>query len=307
MKYPRVVMMAGALVLAAWVAAFGGVAGTGRGTGAAQPATVADAAAGGDALVGIDHMPFAVKDLDRAILEFQRLGFAIKPGRLHADGIHNAHVKFPDGAGIELITASEPTDDLTRQYLRFLAAGEGPAFVSFHSASLAELTQHLEKAHFASVVHDGLLEVQDPALEWLFLFAGTNQSPTDRPEHFAHPNTADATLAVWIVGPDEMRMTAFFTGLGARIERKRVFVPDAVLATVATVANGEVVFLPQSRQLIPDHPIVGAVFHVRDFDTAERVLRSGKVRGIRKLQTEAHRSLFVPPQETGGAWLEFRQ
>ena len=38
MKYPRVVMMAGALVLAAWVAAFGGVAETGRGTGAAVPA-----------------------------------------------------------------------------------------------------------------------------------------------------------------------------------------------------------------------------------------------------------------------------
>jgi hypothetical protein len=302
MKYPGVVMMAGALVLAA---ALAGVAGAG--SGVAQPATVVDATAGGGALIGIDHMPFAVKDLDRAILEFQRLGFAIKPGRFHADGIHNAHVKFPDGAGIELITASAPADDLTRRYLRFLAAGEGPAFVSFHSASLAELTQHLEKAHFAAAAHDGLLEVQDPALEWLFLFAGTNQSPTDLPEHFAHPNTADATLAVWIAGRDEARMAAFFTGLGARIERKRVFVPDAMLATVATVANGEVIFLPPSRQLIADHPIVGAVFHVRDLDTAERVLRSGKVRGIRKLQAESHRSLFVPPQETAGVWLEFRQ
>jgi hypothetical protein len=45
-----------------------------------------------------------VKDLNAASERYQALGFTLKPGRLHADGIRNNHVKFPDGSGIELIS-----------------------------------------------------------------------------------------------------------------------------------------------------------------------------------------------------------
>ena len=69
---------------------------------------------------GLDHIPVAVTDLDRAAADFRRLGFVIKPGRPHDDGIRNRHVKFPNGGGIELITASDPTDDLARDYADWL-------------------------------------------------------------------------------------------------------------------------------------------------------------------------------------------
>lgn len=259
------------------------------------------------ALIGIDHIPLVVKNLERATRTYQRLGFAIKPGRFHADGIRNAHVKYPDGAGIELITADRASDDLTRQYLGLLSAGEGPAFVSFHTADLGAVTQRLETSGVGYSLHDGLLDVRAPELEWLFLFAGTNQSPTDRPENFAHPNTADATSAVWIAVSDERPLLAFFSDLGARIEHKQVFVPESRLATVVQSANGEVILLPASRQLIPGRPIVGVVFHVRDLEATRRVLRAGNVRGTRQLQTTSYRSVFVPPAETRGVWLEFRQ
>ena len=259
------------------------------------------------ALIGIDHIPLVVKDLDRATRTYQRLGFAIKPGRFHADGIRNAHVKYPDGAGIELITADQANDALTRQYLGLLSAGEGPAFVSFHVADLAPVTERLGRSGLDYSEHDGLLDLRAPALEWLFLFAGTNQSPTDRPENFAHPNTADATSAVWIAVSDATPLVAFFTSLGAQIEHKQVFVPEPRLATVVQSANGEIILLPASRQLLAGRPIVGVVFHVRDLDATRRVLRAGNVQGIRQLQTTSYRSVFVPPSQTHGVWLEFRQ
>ena len=52
---------------------------------------------------GLDHVPVAVADLDRAAADFARLGFVIKPGRPHSDGIQNKHIKFPNGGEIELI------------------------------------------------------------------------------------------------------------------------------------------------------------------------------------------------------------
>ena len=60
----------------------------------------------------------------------------------------------------------------------------------------------------------------------------------------------NATLAVWIAGRDQPQILALFKACGARIEQKQVYVPDPLLATVATVANGEVVFLPVERQIM---------------------------------------------------------
>ena len=47
---------------------------------------------------------------------YQRLGFSLKPGRFHAHGLRNNHIKFEDGSGLELISPpGHPTDDLTRR------------------------------------------------------------------------------------------------------------------------------------------------------------------------------------------------
>ena len=76
------------------------------------------------AVTGLDHIPIAVRDLDRAAADYRALGFALKPGRPHDDGITNQHVKFPNGTELELITAAEARDELTATYLKHLAAGE---------------------------------------------------------------------------------------------------------------------------------------------------------------------------------------
>jgi len=88
-------------------------------------------------VVGLDHIPVAVRDLERASADFRALAFAIKPGRDHANGIRNAHVKFRDGSGIELITAGAAVDELTTRYVDLLAHGEGPAFVALHAVWIA--------------------------------------------------------------------------------------------------------------------------------------------------------------------------
>ena len=91
-----------------------------------SPAVPAEPAA----RVGISHVNIAVANLDGASADYARLGFALKEGRPHPDGIRNRHVKFPDGTEIELITAPEATDALTTHYRQLIGAGDGPAFLS---------------------------------------------------------------------------------------------------------------------------------------------------------------------------------
>jgi catechol 2,3-dioxygenase-like lactoylglutathione lyase family enzyme len=281
--------------------------GLAAGVGYPSSALSGDATPATSPIVGIDHIPLAVKDLERAAETYRRLGFAIKPGRLHADGIRNSHVKFEDGAGIELITAPAATDALMARYVQLLSQGEGPAYVSFHAESLLAVQDGLAHLGHAYSVDNGFLEITSAALQWLFIFEGNNRSPTDRPEHFAHPNTANATLAVWIAGGDEQQVLAVFAALGARIGQKTVYAPDPVLATVATVANGEIVFLPSERQVTRGRPIVGVVFRTRDLSALQHALRSADVHHPVSLDTATYRSVFIAPQDTHGVWLEFRE
>jgi hypothetical protein len=102
-------------------------------------------------------------------------------------------------------------------------------------------------------------------------------------------------------------MLKLFTSLGAQVQQKWVHVPNAIRATVATVANGEVIFLPGERQMIPGRPIVGAVFQITDLAALRRVLEPAVQHRSVKVQTKSYRSLFVRPQDSHGIWLEFRE
>ena len=112
------------------------------------------------------------RNLEQAADRYKALGFALKPGRPHDNGIRNQHVKFTDGTELELITAPEARDALTNKYRRHIAAGDGPAFLALYAPGRPRAA--------GNAVPD-------------YIFLGPrNSSPTDRPEHFAHPNGAES-------------------------------------------------------------------------------------------------------------------
>jgi catechol 2,3-dioxygenase-like lactoylglutathione lyase family enzyme len=263
----------------------------------------ASAAAGPEpARIGLDHIPVAVRDLEAASATYRALGFALKPGRPHANGIRNAHVKFPDGAGIELLTVPAAVDRLSTKYVEMIRAGEGPAFLSFHARDTAALQGALRAGGYPFSDAGGLTDLQSPELGFLF-WIRDNRSPTDRPEHFAHPNGATALGAVWVATDDGGGLARLLVALGGRQERRKVFAPDRAEATVVTLAEGDVFILPARHQLLPGRPIIGASFRVRDLATVRRALAAGRVSPRTGL--ELAERLVVEPSKAHGLWLEF--
>jgi hypothetical protein len=253
------------------------------------------------AVTGLDHIPVAVADLERAAGAFRELGFALKPGRPHANGIRNQHVKFPDGTELELITAPEARDRLTATYRRHLLDGDGPAFLAFYAPSLDAAAAAMDAARIPYERRAGFLGLpHDQVLNYVFL-AGRNQSPTDRPEHFDHPNGAESLIGVWLSAEDLSEERRLLTTLGATFSDDLVWVPDAVRASVAHLAEGEVVFLPDSRQLTRGRRIAGATIRVRNAATARRLLGRHAV-----IPPDRSTSVFVRPSSAHGIWLEFR-
>ena len=82
--------------------------------------------------IRLNHVPVVVSDLDEASHAYRRLGFSLKEGRPHANGLVNRHVKFPDGTEVELITAPPAVDSLTTYYQE--AARQGTAQRSCRSS-----------------------------------------------------------------------------------------------------------------------------------------------------------------------------
>src|SRR5690348_17267569 len=208
-----------------------------------SPVAMAQVVSAGTCIIGIDHIPVAVSDLERAVDAYRRMGFSLKPGRFHADGIRNAHIKFPDGSGVELITASESKDDLARSYVESLKQGDGPTSFALHARDTTKLVAALKTAGYDFEQEEGIISLKDPQLRSVF-FVQDNRSPTDRPEHFAHPNSAVAMTGIWLAPDDSSGLNKLLLALGATSSRQTVLVPAPVECTVYAVENGQIVVLP---------------------------------------------------------------
>ncbi len=258
----------------------------------------------GVAALGLDHVIVAVDDLEKAAQQYRDLGFALKAGRPHDNGIRNQHVKFPDGIEIELLTAPEARDDLTAQYRRHLAGGDGPAYFALYAPQTDVVVKRLETAGTGYRRRGGLITFPDThPLRTLFFF-GRNHSPTDRPEHFAHPNTAQTLIALWLAGDDlapERNLLALF---GGTAKRQTVRVPEPVRAEVVALQDAQIYLLPASRQSMPGRKIVGATVAVRSLAAARAALRVSLPPETRRGRGK---SLFLPPSLTHGIWLELRE
>ena len=254
------------------------------------------------AVSGLDHVPVAVADLDSAATRYQQLGFTLKPGRPHANGIANQHAKFADGTEIELITAPQAVDALTTTYRNHLARGQGPAFLSLFAPLESTLRADLDRASLAYTRASGWVAMR-PAQSLGYIFFGQrNLAPTDRPEHYVHRNTARSLISVWLAAADFSAERRLFEAIGATLREDVVFVPDRTTATVARFPEGTVVMLPPAHQIVPGHKIGGLTVAAANRETAQAVV--GPL--LYKSADEQDTRLFVAPAQALGYWLEFR-
>lgn len=256
---------------------------------------------------GLDHIVVVVEDLEAAAEQYRRLGFALKPGRPHANGIRNRHVKFPDGTEIELLAAPEERDALTREYRRHLARGEGPAFLALYASAPEALARVLEGLRPSPRRQaSGLIAFPEgSALRHIF-FGRRNRSPTDQPEHFAHANGAQALIGVWLAGDDLSAERTLLTRMGCPIAEDSLHTPTPVPGTTARLPEGEILLLPGSRQVVPGRRIVGATLRTRDLEGLRQSLAAAYMRVPPVVRTRHGASVFLPPEMTHGLWLEFR-
>jgi hypothetical protein len=248
-------------------------------------------------LLGIDHIPVVVTDLEKAVADYRAMGFAIKPGRTHADGIRNAHVKFPDGTEIELITAPQAVDALTSEYRARLVSGEGPVYFGLYSPDHAALAAQLRVLHAAAQEDDGALVFPSATPLHPLFFGSRNKAPTDRPEYFAHSNTAVRLSALWVRDSHELRMLLQSLNVPLKPVSRYSFLNPSRETIVATLPEGDLYLVPSAVT-----NVVAARVEVKSLAALEAILKTS---GVPMKKDIACSAVWVAPESAHGIWIEF--
>ena len=246
-------------------------------------------------IVGLDHVPIAVADLRQAETDFRRLGFVLKPGRSHGNGIHNSHVKFADGTELELITAAQAVDLLTTEYREWIRQGDGPVFLGLYAPDRAAASSRLLASGAIATPEWIGFAAEDPR-HWLFV-SGRQHSPTDKPEHFRHPNGARRLAGVWLAGAD-----AIVPLLDTAPTAAARCGPLGRAVQAVTLPEAEVLMLPVGAA---SRRVAAVILEVASIAVTRQVLAGAGV--VTHRDSDCGASLWVAPADAHGLWLEFRQ
>jgi hypothetical protein len=171
------------------------------------------------ASVALDHVILAVRDLDAAAQRCEQLGFTLKPGRPHANGLLNHHVKFADGTSLELMTVQgRPRDRMARDYASLIRERDRGAYVAIRAEDLAAVARAAKQA--------GLSARESSSGAWRFLsfppesdagavFFVSAGPPVHDPDSLTtHRNGATRLAEVTVEGGP--KLDSLFAALGAR-------------------------------------------------------------------------------------------
>jgi hypothetical protein len=209
-----------------------------------------------------------VNDLAQAKQDFKALGFTIKPGRLHANSIENAHVKFHDGTSLELITVSEPRDELAESYIEIMAEGDGPAYLCLgmdDPGQTEKLLFDFEPTVTKGSYYQWITFPRESPLSYLF-FMKYADPPVDKKEHLHHQNGVLGIKTLTLEKEDFSSELAMLQMLGSDIPATK----DNV-----TLASQKILFKSTKNQLDSASPVVSITLLVKDIHETMEQLPKG--------------------------------
>ena len=197
----------------------------------------------------IDHAIVAVLNLENAIASFKEMGFTIKPGRLHKNGLQNSHIKFSDKTELELMSVTkEPTDTISSAYYSFLESGEGGAFLALSGIPIHVVKTRLKKNNIKHTVilgrlWDYVVFPEGSGIDHLF-FIEKHRTFTDKNWVYKHDNGIASIRKIWIEGDN--RLEKLLKILGAH--RCANISTKEATGEVYSVNNAEIIIVPTNNR-----------------------------------------------------------
>jgi len=198
--------------------------------------------------IQIDHIISVFPDLDKTIRDYENIGFSVKKGFLHKNGLLNAHIKFSNNSYYELMSVQgEPKDTLAKFYKANIKNGGG-LFLAISGIStkkmesiLTQLNQDFEVSRTNNWSYITFPENSDLAhiffIEYHPKLKGDLKLPT-------HKNGVHKINHIVIEGNDSV--AAFFKKLGLKPKDTRSYSSTESIMRFAT-NTGDIILLPRKK------------------------------------------------------------
>lgn len=198
----------------------------------------------------VDHVIAVYKDLGKAKIRYSEMGFTIKSGRLHDNGLLNSHIKFPNGTELELMTVQgEPKDESAADYLALLKEKEGGVYVALSGISLDSLTAKLRSLDIEHTYEKGSAwsYITFPKTSSLnaFFFIETHITVTDPPEMLKHKNGSISIEEVEMEG--DAKVFDFLRKIGVKYKGK-VLNSDLHTGDKFSTPTGDLLIMERAKE-----------------------------------------------------------
>ncbi len=164
----------------------------------------------------------AVSDIKIASMAYEKMGFTIKPGKLHDNGLLNAHIKLPNKTNIELMSlVGAPSDDISEKYSKILEQGESGAYLELTGSDADAFSKKIDGIDHEVIrgkYWEYVIFPEGSGLEHIFLFHPYKDYKS-KSHFYIHKNNAKMINRVWIEGGkkvEELFQTLGFQHCGER-------------------------------------------------------------------------------------------
>lgn len=254
--------------------------------------------------LSIDHVNIAVGDLSQAKIPYEKLGFTIKPGRIHNNSIDNLHMKFVNGTELELITANEPLDNLAAEYMNLIKQGDGGAFLALQSKSFISSGSNVfQKKYPVRIIKSistksMVFDENHPLRPIWFIESRTFK---DDPGFTTHDNSALKIIGVWLSNQIENEIIELFTFLNHPIFTTDLPIRDSkkICLEAGTIY---LVNLPMNKI---GRPIVGVTIEVDKISATKKFLK--KSVNFTEISNDSTSSIIISSDFTKNIFIEFRE
>ena len=197
----------------------------------------------------IDHIVSVVSNLDQAVDHFSTKGFFIKKGKLHSNGLINAHIKFENNSSLELMSIEgEATDPMAKEYESLLKNGNGGVYLAMSGLKSDSIESLLTKLDIEYIVSKGKLWnyitfPNNSDLAHLF-FIDYHFDQTHSKDVFTHNNELEKIQTVFIEGNESV--IEFLKSIGLQYSGI-ISDPKLGIGTEFLTKTGNIIVIPLKK------------------------------------------------------------
>jgi hypothetical protein len=248
----------------------------------------------------LDHIIIGSNNLDDSKNIFEeKLGFNIKDGKKHKNGISNIFIEFSNNSEIEFISVKNPSDNLANQYKKFLDNDRYGFQIALRTNEISNLKEHLTTLslgyeNFSENRNYSTLSTKNINSELPLFFIQYNEE--NKNTYTNHLNKSVGIKSIW-----------FSTRNIKNTARELVdFGFDAVGNYELLEFKGKVVQFKNNNFGIiliesEKYELTGMTIWVEDLETLNEIIRKNKIEIIKQFK----KKIFINPAQTKSIWIEF--